>query len=85
MYSTNGNRDKSQAHTAATSNAVTTKKDHSNDPQLVINVTYTHYEVIEDVAEELNMRTTTDEEEDWDIWFIDGPIIPALLIRMKNY
>jgi hypothetical protein len=51
----------------------------------VINVTYTHYEVIEDVAEELNMRTTINEEEDWDIWFIDGPIIPALLIRMKNY
>ena len=37
------------------------------------------------MAEELNMRTTINEEEDWDIWFIDGPIIPALLIRMKNY
>jgi hypothetical protein len=32
VYSTGGNREKSQAATAATSNAVTTKKDYSNDP-----------------------------------------------------
>ena len=26
------------------------------------------------------MRTSIDDDEDWDIWFIDGPTIPALLI-----
>jgi hypothetical protein len=31
------------------------------------------------------LRTSTDEDEDWDIWFIDGPIIPALLTKMKPY
>ncbi len=40
---------------------------------------------MEEVADALNMRTTDCEEEDWDIWFIDGPVIPALLIKMKKY
>ena len=40
---------------------------------------------MDEVAEELNMKTTLDEELDWDVWFIDGPITPALLQRMKNY
>ena len=40
---------------------------------------------MDEVAEEVGMRTTDDEEQDWDVWFIDGPIIPALLIRMKNF
>jgi tubulin polyglutamylase TTLL6/13 len=31
------------------------------------------------------MRTSIDEEEDWDLWFIDGPTIPALLGKMKSY
>ena len=31
------------------------------------------------------MRTSLDDEEDWDVWFIDGPIIPALLTKMKPY
>jgi hypothetical protein len=61
------------------------KEQAANDPQLVINVTYTRYEVIDEVSEALNMCTTDEEEQDWDIWFIDGPVIPALLIKMKNY
>jgi hypothetical protein len=52
---------------------------------MVINISYSRYEVIEEVAEGCNMRTSVDEEADWDIWFIDGPIIPSLLIKMKNY
>jgi hypothetical protein len=56
-----------------------------NDPPMVINISYSRYEVIEEVAEGCNMRTSVDEEADWDIWFIDGPIIPSLLIKMKNY
>ena len=48
-------------------------------------MTYTRYDVIDEVSEALNMCTTDDEEHDWDIWFIDGPVIPALLIKMKNY
>ena len=55
----------------------------------MINVTYTNYEIIHDVAAELRMRTVCDEDgcqvEDWDIWFIDGPIMSTLLTKMKPY
>ena len=56
-----------------------------NDPLLTINITYTRYEIIDEVAKELGMRTCMDEDADWDVWFIDGPTIPALLVKMKNY
>ena len=51
----------------------------TNEYPLVINILYTQYEIIHDVAIHCNLRTSVDEEEDWDIWFIDGPIIPSLL------
>lgn len=60
------------------------KKDMSDYP-LVINVLYTQYEVLQDCAEETNFRLSTDEDEDWDIWWIDGPILPTLLTKMKPY
>ena len=56
-----------------------------HDYQLVINANYTQYEVLQDVADEMNMRLSYDDEEDWDIWWIDGPILPTLLLRMKPY
>ena len=31
------------------------------------------------------MRLSTDDEEDWDVWWIDGPILPTLLYKMKPY
>lgn len=71
--------------------AVSTKKktiklkDPSNDPPLVININYTQYELIHDVAETLGMRTSVDDDEDWDIWFIDGPTMPQLLSKMQPY
>jgi tubulin polyglutamylase TTLL6/13 len=40
---------------------------------------------LEDCANETDLRLTTDEEEDWDIWWIDGPILPTLLLKMKPY
>lgn len=55
------------------------------DPPLTINILYTQYEVIHEVATALNLRTSIDEEEDWDIWFIDAPTIPALLVKMQPY
>ena len=61
------------------------KANHYNDPPLVLNITYTQYEIIHEVATALNLRTSIDEDEDWDIWFIDGPTIPALLVKMKSY
>ena len=61
------------------------KANHYNDPPLVVNITYTQYELIHEVAQALNLRTSIDEDEDWDIWFIDGPTIPALLVKMKSY
>lgn len=56
-----------------------------NDPQLVLNITYTQYEIMHEVAELCNFRTSVEEEEDWDIWWIDGPTIPALLVKMNPY
>ena len=46
---------------------------------------YTQYEVLEDCARETDFELSQDEEEEWDIWWIDGPIIPSLLLKMKNY
>lgn len=60
------------------------KKD-MNDWPLVINVLYTQYEVLQDCADETNFRLSTEEEEDWDVWWIDGPILPTLLTKMKPY
>jgi hypothetical protein len=37
------------------------------------------------VAQASNFKTTTEEEEDWDIWFIDGPVMPQFLTKMKPY
>jgi hypothetical protein len=56
-----------------------------NQEPLTINITYTQYEIIHDVAQASNFRTTTEEEEDWDIWFIDGPVMPQFLTKMKPY
>lgn len=50
-----------------------------------MNILYTQYEIIHEVAAACNMRTSVEEEEDWDLWFIDGATIPALLGKMKNY
>lgn len=40
-----------------------------------------------EVAKETNFRLSYDEEdkEDWDVWWIDGMIIPTLLQKMANY
>ena len=59
-------------------------KNFTENP-LVINILYTQYEIIHEVAANCNYRTSLDEEEDWDLWFIDGPVIPTLLQRMKPY
>lgn len=50
-----------------------------------MNISFTQYEIVSEVAAAANMRTSQDEDEDWDIWFIDGPIMPSLLTRMKPY
>lgn len=65
--------------------ALNVNKKDMNDWPLVINVLYTQYEVLQDCAEETNFRLTTDEDEDWDVWWIDGPILPTLLTKMKPY
>jgi hypothetical protein len=41
--------------------------------------------VLQDVADENNFKLSTDDEEEWDIWWIDGPILPTLLLRMKPF
>jgi hypothetical protein len=59
-------------------------RDFRENP-LLINVSYTQYEVLKDVAEELNFNLSYDEEDDWDIYWIDGPIAPTFLLRMQPY
>lgn len=49
---------------------------------LVINAVYTQYEVLKDVADEINFVLSYEEEEDWDIYWIDGPITPTFLLKM---
>ena len=55
------------------------------DSPLVINANYTQYEVLKDVADELNFVLSYDEEEDWDIYWIDGPVAPTFLLKMQLY
>lgn len=53
---------------------------------LVLNCAYSQYfDILNECCEETNFRITADDEDDWDIWWIDGPILPALLLRMKPY
>ncbi|CDW87803.1 tubulin-tyrosine ligase family protein [Stylonychia lemnae] len=64
------------------------KKSQGRDPKeqpLLINVSYTQYEVLKDVAEDLNFNLSYEEEEDWDIYWIDGPVAPAFLLKMQAY
>lgn len=56
-----------------------------NQPPLVINILYTQYEIIHEVAAECNYRTSVEDDDDWDMWFIDGPVIPSLLHKMKAH
>jgi len=41
--------------------------------------------VLRDVADDLNYSLTYEEEEDWDIYWLDGPITPAFMMKMQNY
>lgn len=51
----------------------------------MIQTQYCQYEVIYDVAKECAMRVSDPEDDDWDIWFQDGPIQPTFMQKMKSY
>ena len=56
------------------------------DLPIVINTAFTQYDVINKVASALGFKTQPDEHEpDWDVWFIDGPVVPSLLTKMKPH
>ena len=38
---------------------------------MVINISNTEYEIVQDCAEKSNFRVTTDEREPWDILWVD--------------
>lgn len=40
---------------------------------------------MKDVGEEQNFNLSYEEEEDWDVYWIDGPIAPTFLLRMQPY
>ena len=52
---------------------------------MVINALYTQYEVLKDVADEMNFLLSYDDEEDYDVYWIDGPIAPTFLLKMQSY
>lgn len=37
------------------------------------------------MADDLNFVLSYDEQEDWDVWWVDGPINPTFLMRMQLY
>lgn len=41
--------------------------------------------MLKDAGDELNYSLSYDEEEDWDIWWIDGPVAPSFLLKMQPY
>ena len=61
------------------------KRRDSREAPLVINAIYTQYEVLKEVAEEQNFVLSYEEEEDWDIYWLDGPIAPTFLQKMQMY
>ena len=58
-----------------------------NERPLVINAAYTQYELLDEVSKETGFTLSHDEEgeEDFDIWWIDGPILATLLQKLKCY
>ena len=81
-----GHEEKGLGSNSLTTTPSPTKlKNRLNDPQLTINILYTQYEIIHEVAAELNFRTSVEDDDDWDVWFIDGPTLPCLLQKMKAY
>lgn len=52
---------------------------------LVMNINYSQYEVLRDVCDEINFVWSQDDTEDWDIWWIDGPVNPSFFMRMQPY
>lgn len=50
-----------------------------------MNIVYTQYDIIHEVATETKMRVTQEEDEEWDVWFIDGPVMPSLLTKLKTH
>jgi len=38
-----------------------------------------------DVANDLNMEISEDDQEDWDIYWIDSQIMPNFVMKMKSY
>lgn len=61
------------------------KKPVKRTGKLIFNVLYTRYDVIRDVGLNYNFRLTEDEDEDWDIMWCDGGVVPEKLAKMKLY
>lgn len=55
------------------------------EKKLVINTYYSQYEVLEEAGKVNYFRTSYDEDEDWDIWWIDSMILPNLLHKLRPY
>ena len=56
-------------------------------PQLIINLQYTQYDVLRDVAETLDYQISWSETDDpdWDVYWLDSAINPQFLFKMQPY
>lgn len=62
------------------------KKKKLNKKRLIINVSQTKYYVVRYVAKRMyNMKLTHNDDEDWDICWMDGAASCEKLYKMKQY
>ena len=53
--------------------------------RLMINIQQCHYPVVKTVSKMFKIKTTQQEEDDWDLYWSDGAIQCDRLYRMKPY
>ena len=60
------------------------KKKKKNKKRLIMNIAYTKYYVVRYVAKNIfHMKLTHNDDEDWDICWMDGAVACEKLFKMK--
>jgi len=54
---------------------------------LILNATYSQYDVLKDVAKDLQMKVIyeDDDGQDWDVLWQDGSIVPSIMMKLEPY
>jgi tubulin polyglutamylase TTLL6/13 len=53
--------------------------------KLYVNIAYTQYPVIKEVAKMFNYKITRNDDADWDLIWLDGQLPPDRMLRMKSH